>query len=47
MNEMDLLARMRNNAPRRVSPRVERMFSTALYENHYQERARPAPRTGS
>ncbi len=44
MNEMDLLARMRDNAPRRVSARVEQMFHAALYENHYPKRARPAPR---
>jgi hypothetical protein len=44
MNEMDLLARMRDHAPRRVSPRAEQMFRTAFDENHDQERARPAAR---
>jgi hypothetical protein len=46
MNEMDLLAHMRDNAPRRVSPRVEHTFRAALYENQYPERARLAPRQG-
>lgn len=41
MNEMDLLARMRDNAPRRVSPRVEQILHSTLYENRYPERGRP------
>jgi hypothetical protein len=44
MNEMDLLARMRDNAPRRVSPRVEQTFRAALYDDHHPERARLAPK---
>jgi hypothetical protein len=40
MNEMDLLARMRDNAPRGVSPHAEQTFRAALRQNHYPERGR-------
>jgi hypothetical protein len=38
MDEMDLLARMRDNAPRRVSPRAEQLFRAGIYPTHYPER---------
>lgn len=44
MSEMDLLARMRDNAPNSVSPRAEQIFRTALDENLGRERDRPDPR---
>jgi hypothetical protein len=44
MSEMDLLARMRDNAPRRVSPHAEQLFRAALCDHRDQERARPAER---
>jgi len=44
MDEMDLLTRMRDNAPRRVSPRAEQQFRAAIFETHYPERTGPTPR---
>lgn len=46
MNEMDLLTRMRDNAPHRVSPRAAQMYHAALHESPYPKRriARPLAR---
>jgi hypothetical protein len=44
MDEMDLLARMRDNAPRRVSPRAEQLFRASIYETRLPERTGLAPR---
>jgi hypothetical protein len=38
MNEMDLLTRMRDNAPHRVSPRAAQMYHAALRESLYPKR---------
>jgi hypothetical protein len=43
MNEMDLLTRMRDNAPRSVSPRAEQKFRAGLYDKH-PKRSRPTAR---
>jgi hypothetical protein len=44
MDEMDLLTRMRDNGPRRVSPRAEHRFRAAMYQTRFPERAGLAPR---